>query len=222
MKTDTKPSVVKALFISLLALIIFYLLTQIIGMILILICAILRAIPIIGDLIHIFFEKRGDGPEIAIPYIYLVFSYHLSISMLDHIVKSIPTRKLTVKLLGIYLIVLNSVFLFMNIVGDGAWGVNIGFIITGIVLLSKSGKYVSVPTPPISSSVTKTGQSETVYYMEAANGMTVRVPESKLEAWQAEQDRIRNDPSASELTEKEKEMVRKYVHDLYSRKSDSK
>lgn len=32
---------------------------------------------------------------------------------------------------------------------------------------------------------------ETVYYLEAANGMTVRVPESKLEAWQAEQDKLR-------------------------------
>lgn len=65
-------------------------------------------------------------------------------------------------------------------------------------------------------------KQETIYYMEAVNGMTVRVPESKLEAWQAEQDRLKNDPAAAELTEKEKEMVRKYVHELYSRKSDSK
>lgn len=222
MKTDTKPSVIKALFFSLLALIVFYLLTQIIGMILILIYALLRVIPIVGDLIHIFFEKRGDGPEIAIPYIYLVFSYHLSISMLDRIVKSIPTRRLTVKLLGIYLIVLNFVFLFMNIVGDGAWGVNIGFIITGIVFMNKSGKYASVPTSPSASSVAKTGQSENVYYMEAANGMTVRVPESKLEAWQAEQERIRNDPKSSELTEQEKQFKERILREIYGPKSDNK
>lgn len=221
MKTDTKPSVIKALFFSLLALIVFYLLTQIIGMILILIYALLRVIPIVGDLIHIFFEKRGDGPEIAIPYIYLVFSYHLSISMLDRIVKSIHTRRLTVKLLGIYLIVLNSVFLLMNIVGDGAWGVNIGFIITGIVFINKSGKYVSVPTSPSASSITKTGQSENVYYMEAANGMTVRVPESKLEAWQAEQERIRSDPKASELTEQEKQFKERILREIYGPKSDN-
>ena len=34
-------------------------------------------------------------------------------------------------------------------------------------------------------------QQEQVYYLEAANGLTVRVPESKLEAWQAEQERQR-------------------------------
>lgn len=43
---------------------------------------------------------------------------------------------------------------------------------------------------------------ETVYYMEAANGMIVRVPESKLDAWQAEQEHIKNNPKASELTSK--------------------
>ena len=32
---------------------------------------------------------------------------------------------------------------------------------------------------------------ETMYLMEAANGMLVRVPESKLDVWQKQQDALR-------------------------------
>ena len=46
---------------------------------------------------------------------------------------------------------------------------------------------------------------EQVYYMEAANGMTVRVPESRLEAWQAEQERQRKGIGL-QLTESERQM----------------
>ena len=46
---------------------------------------------------------------------------------------------------------------------------------------------------------------EQVYYMEAANGMTVRVPESRMEAWQAEQDRQRSGLGL-QLTESEKQL----------------
>lgn len=220
MSTSKQPSIIKSLFFSFLALIVFYLLTQIIGIILILLYAFLRVIPLIGDLLGFFFEARGDGPEIAIPYLYLVTSYFLCISMLERIVKSVPTRKLTIKLLGIYLIVLNLLFLLLNILGDGAWGINIGCIIAGIAFIVKSGKYVSTPTPPRSSPTPDAKQEETVYYMEAANGMTVRVPESKLEVWQAEQDRIRNNPDTAKLTEKEQMLVDAIVRDIYGSKGE--
>lgn len=61
-------------------------------------------------------------------------------------------------------------------------------------------------------------KEEPIYYMEAASGMTVRVPESKLEAWQAEQDRIRNDPAAAELTEEEKKLRDAILHELYRKR----
>lgn len=62
--------------------------------------------------------------------------------------------------------------------------------------------------------------SETVYYVEAANGMTVRVPENRLEAWQAEQDRIRNNPDTAKLTEKEQMLVDAIVRDIYGSKGE--
>lgn len=64
-------------------------------------------------------------------------------------------------------------------------------------------------------------KQEPIYYMEAANGMTVPVPESKLEAWLAEQDRIKNDPAAAELTEAEKKLRDAILHDLYGKRHSS-
>lgn len=71
------------------------------------------------------------------------------------------------------------------------------------------------------SNPAKPGQ-ETIYCMEPANGMTVRVPESKLEAWQAEQDRIKKDPAAAELTEAEKKLRDAILHDLYGKHPSSR
>ena len=62
-----------------------------------------------------------------------------------------------------------------------------------------------------------TSQEETAYYLEAANGMTVRVPESKLEAWQAEQDRQRKGIGL-ELTEREKQFVDQILERIYGSK----
>ena len=55
---------------------------------------------------------------------------------------------------------------------------------------------------------------EPVYYLEAANGMTVRVPESRLAAWQAEQDRQRREGSKP-LSSSEQHLIDGIVSDLY-------
>ena len=56
-------------------------------------------------------------------------------------------------------------------------------------------------------------EQEPVYYLEAANGLTVRVPESRLEAWQAEQDRQRSGKSSLNATQRR--LVESIVSDLY-------
>ena len=60
-------------------------------------------------------------------------------------------------------------------------------------------------------------KSETVYSTETANGMVVRVPESKLEAWQAAQDEIRSNPDVAKLTPQEEELKRKILDHIYGR-----
>ena len=56
--------------------------------------------------------------------------------------------------------------------------------------------------------------TETIYYMEAANGMTVRVPESKLDTWQEEQEKLSSEIE-SELTDAEKKLRDRILHDIY-------
>ena len=55
---------------------------------------------------------------------------------------------------------------------------------------------------------------EPVYYMEAANGMTVRVPASRLEAWEAEQDKIRRG-EVTGLTPEEKASVERILSRIF-------
>lgn len=199
MNTETKPSVFKAVFFSLITLIAFYLLTEIIGLILVFIFSILLSIPIISNLILLLFEMRGDGPNTFILCTYLAIGYFCTISALDRIVKSVSTRKLTIKLLGIYLVVLNVVFLIANIVIDGAWGMNIGFIITGFVFMCKSTKYIVAPPPPRAPSVSDSKQGEGSFLMEAANGMAVQMPESNLDSWMEAQKHSNKEKSLVDL-----------------------
>ena len=63
-----------------------------------------------------------------------------------------------------------------------------------------------------------TPTSGPTYYVEATNGITVRVPESKLDTWQREQDRIRNDPNASKLTEQEENLKEEILRKIYGPK----
>lgn len=63
------------------------------------------------------------------------------------------------------------------------------------------------------------GLPEEAYYMEAANGMMVRVPASRLEAWQAEQDKIRRGEKP-ELTEAERRMKEAILDTVYGKQQE--
>ena len=60
-------------------------------------------------------------------------------------------------------------------------------------------------------------QAEEYYYMEAANGMTVRLPASRLEAWEAEQDRISRG-EAPKLTAAEQDSIDRILNRIYGPK----
>lgn len=64
--------------------------------------------------------------------------------------------------------------------------------------------------------VQKTQQEQT-YYLEAANGMMVRVPESKLEAWQAEQDKLRRGEGL-QLTSSERRLKEAVLERIFGSK----
>ena len=64
-------------------------------------------------------------------------------------------------------------------------------------------------------------QEETHYLMEAANGMLIQVPESKLESWEAAQYELCKNPTSnpSGLTPEQKEYIKKRIlDDIYGLK----
>ena len=57
-------------------------------------------------------------------------------------------------------------------------------------------------------------KQEPMYLMEAANGMLVRVPESRLEAWEAEQDKQRRGENL-QLMKSERESIDRILNAIY-------
>lgn len=61
-------------------------------------------------------------------------------------------------------------------------------------------------------------EEEPVYYLEAANGMTVRVPESRLEAWEAAQKQQRQQKGSRERSTTQKRLIESIVSAVYGSK----
>lgn len=60
-------------------------------------------------------------------------------------------------------------------------------------------------------------EKETVYYLEAANGMTVRVPESKLESWSAEQKKLKAEMAEGKQPRPDPKMVEALLSKIQSK-----
>lgn len=84
---------------------------------------------------------------------------------------------------------------------------------TNLILDRAVSAYQPKPTPEPTPKPT----SEPVYLMEAANGMLVNVPESRLEAWEAEQDKLRKGENL-ELTKAERESINRILDAIYGPK----
>ena len=55
---------------------------------------------------------------------------------------------------------------------------------------------------------------EQVYLMKAHNGMMVRVPESRLEAWEQEQEKLAKEGSSAKLTPREEQLKQEILQML--------
>lgn len=120
------------------------------------------------------------------------------------------------------LILLGSTIITQNIPSPSGAGT---FFITLLVLCVliwiyyrfRPKKITPKPSSEIPPAPSK--EVERVFYMEAANGMTVRVPESKLDSWMEAQERRKNGESSPELTEQEKKLKEAILERIYGSKS---
>ena len=60
-------------------------------------------------------------------------------------------------------------------------------------------------------------EKEIIYYLEAANGMTVRVPQSKLESWKKRQYEIRAEMEAGRTPQPDPQRVNELLSLLEKR-----
>lgn len=190
MKTRITPWAVVALFVSLLSMVIFGLLFETSGS--------------LNSVLHLFWAITCTA-SVILP---IISKYHRS---------QANSRGKGIEIFALVISFFNCEFFLMFTTSiNGTVCLLIGgfFVILYVKLFNNS-------TPESGPSIGEDGTTqkvETYYYMEAANGMTVRVPESRLEAWQAEQDRIKSNPSSAKLTDKEQLLVNAIVHDIYDPK----
>jgi hypothetical protein len=121
---------------SLLGFVEFYLIYALVFLAVSLLFLGLSYIPIISTLLNWFFEFRGDTPDIFAMLFAATIAYLGTTATLNHIIKG--TLKPTLILLGIYLFVLNIIFLIVNIINDGALLANILTAIAGILMFYKA------------------------------------------------------------------------------------
>lgn len=96
----------------------------------------LSYIPIISTLIDWLFYIRKDTPDMLAMMVSAILAYLGTTATAKHIVKG--TRKHALILTGIYLVVLNIIFLIVNLINGAAILPNIIIGIAGIVMFYKN------------------------------------------------------------------------------------
>ena len=139
--TQSKPKIFQVILLSLLYFVNFYVAYTSTILIILLILFIVALIPIAGEILYKFLSMilwMTDGSlSFASMYYALVAAYFASQSLLNRLIKHNPTHNLSLRLSGIYLIVINTALLIVPLFQSSyeiqSWQVSIGFIVAGII-----------------------------------------------------------------------------------------
>lgn len=139
-KEESSTKTIKSFFVSIpfsiLGLFEFYTIYVAIVLVATLVFWGLSYIPIINTLVDWFFHIRGDSSDILATLIAATLAYVGTSATAEHIINK--TRKPTLMLVGIYIAVLNVIFLIVNLINSVAVLPNIIIGIAGIALFYKS------------------------------------------------------------------------------------
>lgn len=128
-------SVLQSIPFSLLGLFEYYIIYGLSVFAIALVFLILSYIPIINTLIDWLFRIREDTPDMFAVFLAAMLAYLGTTATAEHIIKG--TRKYSLMLTGIYLVILNIIFLIVNIVNSDFILPNITIGIAGIVMFYK-------------------------------------------------------------------------------------
>ncbi len=134
-ETKTIKSFLPSIPFSFLGLFEYYIIYGLSVLAIALVFLILSYIPIINTLVDWLFRIREDTPDMFAMIFAAGLAYLGTTATAEHIIKS--TRKYSLVLTGIYLVILNIIFLIVNLVNSSAILPNIIIGIAGIVMFYK-------------------------------------------------------------------------------------
>lgn len=132
MKAKAK-SVAKAIPLSFLWLLAYYLIFAACGMLLFFLFTLLHSVPIVKTLVDLLFYLRGDTPYFVSLLYAAIITYTIINLIADKAVKTDTTRSLSLFCTGIYLTVFNVVFLVVNLIFKDSIIANVLIIISGLI-----------------------------------------------------------------------------------------
>ena len=124
----------KAIPLSVLGLIEFYLIYGLIFLAIGLVFFVLSYIPVLSTLVDWLFHIRKDSPDMVAVFVSTMLSGYLFTATTNHIVKNKYTQKLTITLTGMSLIVINIICLIINLATNSEIFINILLLIAGLVI----------------------------------------------------------------------------------------
>ena len=130
-------SILSAIPLSILGLFEVYLIYGLAVLIIALIFIAVSYIPILSGLVDWLFRIREDTPDMVAMFIAASLSYVCFIGTAERIVKNKITRKFTLMLTGIYLIVFDFLFLIINLSNYDSALPNFFLVVAGIAILIK-------------------------------------------------------------------------------------
>ena len=165
---DNMPHVFRSVLLSILHSVLFLLTYFLAVTILILFILLLSYIPIINKvalLILDFLDRRGDGFSGFSAYLSLLVAYYAAEKLLLLITKHSPTRWLSLKLSGIWLMTYGVISLIINLLAgeDGAWLICLAFAGAGVAVYISSQKHEepSKQSAPTSTPINTSSNQDT-------------------------------------------------------------
>ena len=132
-----KKSIFASIPLSILGLLEFYLIYGIVCLIIVLLFWLISYIPIFSTLVEWLFRIREDTPDMFAMLVSTGIAYLGFTATIAHLAKKTETQRFTLMFTGIYMIVLNVIFLILNLVSRNAILPNVLIGIAGIVIFFK-------------------------------------------------------------------------------------
>ena len=135
MEQKEKPQVGRAVLFGVIALFAFYICYLVLATAVSFVFVLLYKIPIINRILAAIFRLRGDTPNVLAGFIAIVYSFSAVEWMLGRFCDIRATEKLSLIITGALLVLLNLLFLIVNVSSGDSIILNIVFCIAGIVMI---------------------------------------------------------------------------------------